>query len=119
MDNKSSSAGSFLFGVLVGGAVGAVVALLFAPKSGKELRRDLAETGEDFLDKAGDMISRGGEQVDDAINEGRQRAQRIVSSARQQAESILNNAESVLNEARQRAQSIKDRVESFRSESDG
>jgi len=56
MDNKNSATGSFLAGVLVGGAVGALLALLFAPKSGRDLRRDIAETGEDLLDKAGTLI---------------------------------------------------------------
>jgi gas vesicle protein len=31
----------FISGILIGGAVGAVAALLMAPKSGKELRKDL------------------------------------------------------------------------------
>lgn len=32
---------SFLRGLLLGGLVGAVAALLYAPKSGKEMRRDI------------------------------------------------------------------------------
>jgi len=117
MDNKNSATGSFLAGVLVGGAVGAVLALLFAPKSGRDLRRDIAETGEDLLDKAGNLIKKGETQGEQMLNEGRIRAQKIVSSARQQAESILSSADTVLQEARQRAQAVKDRSESFGSES--
>lgn len=119
MENKGSVTSGFFMGVLVGGAVGAVVALLLAPKSGKELRRDIAETGEDLMDKASNLVGKTEEQVDESLNEGRIRAQRIVTSARQQAESILSNAEHVLNEARLRAQSVRDRVETFRSETDG
>lgn len=119
MENKNSTTSSFVMGVMIGGAVGAVVALLLAPKSGKDLRRDIAETGEGLLDKASSMMNKTEDQVDESLNEGRIRAQRIVSSARQQAESILSNAEHVLNEARQRAQSVRDRVETFRSETDG
>lgn len=119
MDNKGSTTSSFLMGVLVGGVAGAVVALLLAPKSGKELRRDIAETGEGLLDKAGDFLGKKEEQVTDGLNEGRLRAERIVTSARQQAESILSNAETVLTEARQRAQKVKDRIDTFRTENDG
>ncbi len=119
MEGKGSTTGSFLMGVLVGGAVGAIVALLLAPKSGKELRRDIVETGEGLLDKAGDLIAKGEDKVEDSLNEGRLRAQRIVSSARQQAESILSSAENVLHEARQRAKAMRENVESFRSETDG
>lgn len=119
MDGKGSSAGSFFMGVLVGGAVGAVVALLLAPKSGSDLRKDLVQTGEGLLDKAGDLLGKGAEKADDTINEGRLRAQRIVTNTKQQAESILSNAEHVLSEARLRAQAVKERVESFKSENDG
>ena len=37
---------------LIGGAVGAVVALLFAPKSGRELRGDIADTARKGVDTA-------------------------------------------------------------------
>ena len=34
---------NFIIGAVVGGLVGAVLALLFAPKSGVELRQDISE----------------------------------------------------------------------------
>lgn len=37
---------SFLFGAVSGAALGAVAALLFAPKPGKELRKDIADTAQ-------------------------------------------------------------------------
>lgn len=125
----------FLAGAVVGGLAGAVLALLFAPKSGKELRRDLADTSEDLIAKAKEMLASEatamGEKVhraadhaidhsinhsinnsvdhaiDDVVNEGRMKAERIVSSARQQAESLLSNAEQVLRDARSRAEGAK------------
>lgn len=38
-----SKNGKFLAGALIGGTAAAVVALLLAPKSGKEMREDLAK----------------------------------------------------------------------------
>lgn len=43
MSNEKKSTKSFLLGFLAGGAIGAIVALLYAPKSGKEMREDLRE----------------------------------------------------------------------------
>ncbi len=43
---------SLLQGFLIGGALGAAAAILFAPKSGKELRSDIKEKGCDVLDEA-------------------------------------------------------------------
>ncbi len=123
-DNNSNYTKGFLIGAVVGGAVGAVVALLFAPKSGKELRRDIAERTEDVVDKAQQMFNKATGQVEsgveDVVNEGRLRAERIVSSARHQAENLMSNAEQVLREAKNRAQSVSDAAragaDAFRSE---
>ena len=43
MADHKVNAKNFLFGAAVGGLIGAVAALLFAPKSGKELRTDISE----------------------------------------------------------------------------
>lgn len=110
--NDGSHTRGFLLGAIVGGAVGAVVALLFAPKSGSELRKDISEKGEDLYDKAQTYFKRQVGEGEDLVNEGRIRAERIVHSAREQADSLMSNAEQVLRDARSRAQSIKESVQS-------
>lgn len=42
--------GGFVLGAIIGGAAAAVTALLFAPKSGKELRRDIADEFDHLMD---------------------------------------------------------------------
>lgn len=42
---------------LLGGAIGAGIALLFAPKSGEELRKDLGEKFTELVNKAKDIDS--------------------------------------------------------------
>jgi gas vesicle protein len=61
---KDSGAGSFLAGVVIGGFIGAAIALLLAPETGEELRGHVGE----FVDtkKA---------EWDEAVNEGRQAAE--------------------------------------------
>jgi gas vesicle protein len=61
---KDSGAGSFLAGVVIGGFIGAAIALLLTPESGEELRGHVGE----FVDskKA---------EWDEAVNEGRQAAE--------------------------------------------
>ncbi|HNW57995.1 MAG TPA: YtxH domain-containing protein [Bacteroidales bacterium] len=41
-------AGSFITGLLAGAAIGGIIALLYAPKSGKETRQDLKRKLEDL-----------------------------------------------------------------------
>lgn len=73
-DKKQTS--GLLKGIMVGGAIASAVSLLFAPKSGKKLRRDIrrkskkmyrdAEAGiETAQEKAGDIIEGTGERIED------------------------------------------------------
>ncbi|MBN1618614.1 YtxH domain-containing protein [Candidatus Dojkabacteria bacterium] len=51
-DNRASNIFSFLGGAMIGGVIGAGVALLFAPQSGKEtrelLKKKVEDVGEDI-----------------------------------------------------------------------
>ncbi|WP_068694423.1 YtxH domain-containing protein [Paenibacillus yonginensis] len=51
----------FLWGTVVGAVAGSVTALLFAPKPGKELRQDIAETARTAAEKTHAAAERVGE----------------------------------------------------------
>ena len=77
--SKDAGAGNVLMAFLMGAAAGAAVALLFAPASGEETRRRLAETGREGRDKAEAMAREGREylrrqrdQVAAAVDRGRE-----------------------------------------------
>ena len=65
-----SKNGGFFLGALFGASVAGIAALLYAPKSGKELRRDIAVEVDQFLDSAGEYtdyaVERGVELYDAA-----------------------------------------------------
>lgn len=48
----ASNGGDLFKGFILGGLVGLAVGVLFAPKSGKDMREDLLEEGDDLMDKA-------------------------------------------------------------------
>jgi gas vesicle protein len=52
---------SVLFPFLVGGFVGAGIALLLAPKSGKDLRKDIKDIAADTRDKITTTVEKGKE----------------------------------------------------------
>lgn len=58
-----SSVGTALTFLFIGLGVGALAALLFAPKTGKQMRRMLRERYDDAREGAEDLIERGGEWV--------------------------------------------------------
>lgn len=48
----SDRTGDFLKGLVIGGLVGAVIGILYAPKSGKETREEIGKKAEELLAKA-------------------------------------------------------------------
>lgn len=105
----------FLVGAVIGGAAGALAALLLAPKSGEELRADIKERSNEYYGKAskyfGDAEETVSEVVRNTVNQGKERADAIVTSAKEQAQQILSSAENVLNEAKSKASQAKGAVQ--------
>ena len=58
---KEMNARSVLVPFLVGGFVGAGIALLLAPKSGRELRKDIKDIASDTRDKVAMTVEKGKE----------------------------------------------------------
>jgi gas vesicle protein len=69
---QESSAGSILLAFIAGAAVGAAVALLFAPASGEETREYLGQRARDGRDRAGDVARQGREMASEAARQGRE-----------------------------------------------
>ena len=76
MSNENNYWKGLVAGTIIGGLAGAVTALLLAPKSGKELRKDIAEKSQDLYDKAADYLSifeeNMGNAVSTTVNEGKE-----------------------------------------------
>lgn len=74
---------------LLGGVVGAVAALLFAPKSGRELRGDIADATRKGVDqareKAGEYYEVGRERATELYSTAANRATEFAATAREAA----------------------------------
>lgn len=100
----------FVIGALVGGAIGAITALLFAPKSGEELRRDISDKSSELYHKAGTLAQDASYEVSNAINIGKRKAEDIIYSAREQADALIANAEQTIKDARTKITATKNSV---------
>ncbi|MNI02893.1 YtxH-like protein [compost metagenome] len=69
---NGSNGKDLLIGAVIGGVLGAATALLFAPKSGKELRGDIAEQVQTVSEKT--------QQVAGTVNQKTQEIARTVGS---------------------------------------
>ncbi len=104
---RSTSSGDYAKGILLGlvggAAVGAIVALLTTPKSGREIREDLGELRTRSFPSGGEVVAVAGEQARQIVNDGRRRADTIIDDARSRASSLLGDAEQIVQEARRKA----------------
>ena len=85
---EETGGGGFLIGLLCGTALGAAIGLMFAPRTGSEIRQTLYESTGDIRRKAYDAYGQATEQVNTIVSKGRQavdRGREAFDSARQQA----------------------------------
>jgi gas vesicle protein len=71
-DENGSSVGTIILSFVAGTAVGAGVALLLAPKTGKELRDQISELAEDAVDKIKDYTTEAQNKIKSTIEEGKE-----------------------------------------------
>ncbi|HRP02134.1 MAG TPA: YtxH domain-containing protein [Candidatus Kapabacteria bacterium] len=109
--DESNFSKGFLFGAFIGGVAGAVTALLLAPKTGVEFRKDLADTSADLYVKASDYFKKTEMEVAEMVNDSKYKAQGIIDNARSKAEDLLHDAEEVLKDARLRASTSKENIQ--------
>src|SRR5947207_12062883 len=94
-DNEGGGGGAFVMGLLTGTVLGAGLGMLFAPKSGSEIRNQLSEQAGNLAntasegyrkasESAGQWADRGKdlyEKTRDAVSRGADEAQRYVRDA--------------------------------------
>jgi gas vesicle protein len=78
--------------LLIGGGIGAVIALLFAPKSGQELRGDLADATRKGIDRSREAAQQLGDRAGEYYETTRERAGELYSQAATKASDIYSTA---------------------------
>lgn len=110
-DSKSYGLAWFLAGL----GVGALVGILYAPKSGREMREDLANSareGSEYLrnrtkqaaEQMGDLVDRGREQVNQYVDRGRE----VVDRGRAQWEEFVERGKTFVADQTNRVSSAVD-----------
>jgi gas vesicle protein len=81
-DKREAMVGTAVTFLLIGMGAGALMALLFAPKSGKQLRRDIRRRYEDARGAVEDFADETRERVGDAMEQGADWVEGVEQSAR-------------------------------------
>ncbi|MBK6725160.1 MAG: YtxH domain-containing protein [Acidobacteria bacterium] len=93
-DREETSAATKLTYLLVGGGIGAVLALLFAPKSGEELRGDIADATRKGIEKSKETASQLQEKAGEYYEVSRERATELYQTAAEKAADLTEKAKS-------------------------
>ena len=87
-DNTSTKLTFFL----VGAGIGAVLALLFAPKSGEELRSDIADATRKGIDKSKEAAQQLGAKATEYYDTARETAGEYYEATREKATELYDTA---------------------------
>ena len=82
MNQNSTSASTVFLALLGGAALGAGLALLYAPQSGRKTRRAISDMGEDAVDYAHDLI----EKAEEALEEAKEKGEEWITKGQEMVE---------------------------------
>ena len=91
-DREDANASTKLTYLLIGGGIGAVIALLFAPKSGQELRGDIADATRKGIEKSKETAAHLQERAGEYYEVGREKASEYIQTAQEKAGELAEKA---------------------------
>lgn len=111
--------GSVLGSFLLGGLIGAVLGLLFAPRSGAETREMISERANEYWGEANEMYVTGKEKVtevvattkDTAVEKGEELRAKIDEARGRLQEQVAKSAEAAKDKVAETAPTVKEAVD--------
>ncbi len=96
MEKESNNVSLFFTGVLMGSVIGAVLAMLYTPVTGKKLRRNISRTTGDILDDVNDYIETGKDKADEILKDGKKKADEIIKDGKKKASTLIDEAKKIV-----------------------
>jgi gas vesicle protein len=100
MTEQEKQQSHFFMGLLIGGALGALAGILFAPKSGKELRSDIKEKGSKVLKDAKETYVDASTKVKEIIEEAKHQAKEMKKEAEGTGEKIADEVQEKISQVK-------------------
>jgi gas vesicle protein len=102
----------FIKGLIVGGAIGAIAAILYAPKSGRETRQELAGKVDDIYGKAREEYEASLERAKRTYESTVNRIKDLENVAKTKAEEMEEVVGDVLEKSKEHVDESKNRLKS-------
>jgi len=120
----SDKSGEFLKGLLIGGVAGAIFGILYAPKSGRETRAEIARKTEDLLVQAKEDYENALERSKKTYESALKRLRDLEATAKEKVEHLEGEAAEIAERGKEVFQDGKTRfkraldagVEAFKEE---
>lgn len=94
-EKDGSTAGTFLFGALVGGIIGAATALFLAPKTGSEMRGNLTTQAVQLKDKSIEISSVAKEKATEFTSVAKEKTGELSKTIQEQSEQLVEKVKSM------------------------
>ncbi len=109
-EKEEAGAGTKLTYLLIGGGIGAILALLFAPKSGQELREDIADVTRKGIEKGKETAAVVGERAGEYYEVTRERAGEIYGTAQDKAGELYSAAQEKVGDLKEKVGDLTDKA---------
>jgi gas vesicle protein len=96
MTEQEKPQGHCFMGFLIGGVIGAVAGILFAPKAGKELRSDIKEKGNEVLKDGKEIYLDASMRVKEIAEEAKHQAKELKKEADRQLSAACRKTKEIL-----------------------
>ena len=100
----------FFKGFLFGGLLGAIAALLFAPKSGREMREDISRRSQELKDDVELKLEHAVKRAEEILAESRQKLENFRNDARAEFKNLEESAASKYREGKDALRDEKGRI---------
>ena len=105
-----SKKGDFTAGLVVGGLIGAVIGILYAPKSGKETREEIGRKADELLSKAKEEYDRAVEKSRKAYEATVERLKELEETAKEKVGEVGEKVEALSGLGKETLQDGKSRL---------
>jgi len=102
--------GDLLKGLIIGGLIGAALGILYAPKSGKETREDIARKTEDLLNKAKEEYEKTVAKSKLVYESAIKRLKELELSAKEKVEEVEGKVSEFAQQSAETVQDNKNRL---------
>lgn len=99
--------------LLIGGGIGATLALLFAPKSGSEMREDISFAANNGLQKTKETVGKLRENANNYYESARENAANYYEVAKDKANTFYNSAANKAEDAVEQVKELPETAQSY------